>query len=386
MKIKIKKGDYNRVLLTDVLPYEVPILFSNEDFYHIISRDDLPCEFKDLFSYENFKTTVPYTYKIKKGQANFRSLAIIHPAHQLKICHFYKQYEHFIIHLCSRSDISLRYPNKIGTYYYEKDFLKDRVRLKDGGVDLVVDGFDLQSQTASSYFSYKKYPFLYKFYESFEFHRLERKYEYMVKFDISKCFSHIYTHSLAWAVKNKKYAKENTDSTHFEGALDKLFRDFNHGETNGILIGPEVSRIYAEIILQRIDLNIIEKLRKLFNLNFNDDYVIKRYVDDYFIFVSDEINLSKIEMVLSSELEHYKLYLNESKKETTARPFITGLTIAKYELKQVIDDVYSDIVDVESMYEINRLISIKNKEGDLEKIDSVFLLDKRKKKFSRAGE
>ncbi|MCP6417670.1 DNA-binding protein, partial [Klebsiella pneumoniae] len=87
-------------------------------------------------------------------------------------------------------------------------------------------------------------------------------------------------------------------------------------------------------------------------------------------------------MVLSSELEHYKLYLNESKKETTARPFITGLTIAKYELKQVIDDVYSDIVDVESMYEINRLISIKNKEGDLEKIDSVFLLDKRKKKFS----
>jgi len=386
VKIKIKKGDYNRVLLTDVLPYEVPILFSNEEFYHIISRDDLPCEFKELFSFENFKTTVPYTYKIKKGQASFRSLAIIHPAHQLKICHFYKQYEHFIIHLCSISDISLRYPNKIGTYYYEKDFLKDRVRLKDGGGDLVVDGFDLQSQTASSYFSYKKYPFLYKFYESFEFHRLERKYEYMVKFDISKCFSHIYTHSLAWAVKNKKYAKENTDSTHFEGALDKLFRDFNHGETNGILIGPEVSRIYAEIILQRIDLNIIEKLSKLFNLNFNDDYVIKRYVDDYFIFVSDEMHLSKIEMVLSSELEHYKLYLNESKKETTARPFITGLTIAKYELKQVIDDVYSDIVDVESMYEINGLISRKNMGDDLGKIDGVFLLDKRKKKFSRAGE
>ncbi|MDJ0042737.1 antiviral reverse transcriptase Drt3b [Pantoea allii] len=386
MKVKIKKGDYNRVLLTDVLPYEVPILFSNEDFYHIISRDDLPCEFKELFSFENFKTTIPYTYKIKKGQTSFRSLAIIHPAHQLKICHFYKQYEHLILHLCSISDISLRYPNKIGTYYYEKDFLKDRVRLKDGGVDLVVDGFDLQSQTASSYFSYKKYPFLYKFYESFEFHRLERKYECMVKFDISKCFSHIYTHSLAWAVKNKKYAKENTDSTHFEGALDKLFRDFNHGETNGILIGPEVSRIYAEIILQRIDLNIIEKLSKLFNLNFNDDYVIKRYVDDYFIFVSDEMHLSKIEMVLSSELEHYKLYLNESKKETTARPFITGLTIAKYELKQVIDDVYSDIVDFESMYEINSLISRKNMGDDLGKIDSVFLLDKRKKKFSRAGE
>nr|EIX1777115.1 RNA-directed DNA polymerase [Cronobacter sakazakii] len=370
----------------DVLPYEVPILFSNEDFYHIINMDDLPSEFKDLFSTGTFKSTVPYIYKIKKGQSSFRSLAIIHPAHQLKICQFYKQYEHLIIHLCSRSDISLRYPHKIGAYYYEKDFLKDRVELKHGGVDLVIDGFDLQSQTASSYFSYKKYPFLYKFYESFEFHRLERKYEYMVKFDISKCFSHIYTHSLAWAVKNKKYAKENIDSTHFEGALDKLFRDFNHGETNGILIGPEVSRIYAEIILQRVDLNIIEKLSKLFKLNFNDAYVIKRYVDDYFIFVSDESHISKIEMVLSAELEYYKLYLNESKKETTIRPFITGLTIAKYELKQVIDEVFNDIIDVESMDEVNSLISKNLTEDDLKKIDNLFLLDKKKKRFGRAVE
>lgn len=27
MKIKISKSDYKRVLLTDILPYEVPILF-----------------------------------------------------------------------------------------------------------------------------------------------------------------------------------------------------------------------------------------------------------------------------------------------------------------------------------------------------------------------
>lgn len=89
MKIKIKKGDYNRVLLTDVLPYEVPILFSNEDFYHIISRDDLPCEFKDLFSYENFKTTVPYTYKIKKAKRTS-------VAWQLYIRHINSKYVIFI--------------------------------------------------------------------------------------------------------------------------------------------------------------------------------------------------------------------------------------------------------------------------------------------------
>jgi len=36
----------------------------------------------------------------------------------------------------------------------------------------------------------------------------------------------------------------------------------NYGETNGIIIGPEFSRIFAELILQQIDKSVESDLRK----------------------------------------------------------------------------------------------------------------------------
>jgi len=356
MKIFINKKDYKRVILTDTLPYEVPMLFSNDHFYELINDKNLPKEIKSYWLDGKIKSSIPYQYKIKKGSGAFRTLSIIHPIIQIQLSDFYKQYEHLMIYMCSKSPASLRAPHKVGGHYYEKDFLKNRVSLKEGSVDIIYDGFDLQSQTASSFFSYKKYPFVYKFYESYEFHRLERKYEKLLKLDISKCFSHIYTHSISWAVKSKEYAKGHTGDEHFEGKFDKLFMKSNHNETNGILIGPEVSRIYAEIILQQVDVNVIKKLRSVFGFNYGAEYVIKRYVDDYFIFSSDDNVLQKIELILSDELELYKLYLNESKKEILSRPFITNVTIAKYELKLLIDDLYSKLLDENSLDFLNGVL------------------------------
>lgn len=37
-KVKINKDDKARILLTELLPYEVPILFSNEGFYKLVSN------------------------------------------------------------------------------------------------------------------------------------------------------------------------------------------------------------------------------------------------------------------------------------------------------------------------------------------------------------
>jgi len=37
-KVKIKKDDKYRVLLTEILPYEVPMIFSNEGFYSIVRK------------------------------------------------------------------------------------------------------------------------------------------------------------------------------------------------------------------------------------------------------------------------------------------------------------------------------------------------------------
>ena len=61
--------------------------------------------------------------------------------------------------------------------------------------------------------------------------------------------------------------------------FDMLMQRLNYNETNGIIIGPEISRIFAEIIFQDIDSKVIRSLRSK-GFKFNKDYVIKRYVDD----------------------------------------------------------------------------------------------------------
>jgi hypothetical protein len=54
------------------------------------------------------------------------------------------------------------------------------------------------------------------------------------------------------------------------------------------LIGPEFSRIFAEIILQKIDITIEKKLKEN-NYFLKVDYEMYRYVDDYFLFCDDSV-------------------------------------------------------------------------------------------------
>lgn len=112
----------------------------------------------------------------------------------------------------------------------------------------------------------------------------------MLQVDISKCFPSIYTHSIGWAVKNKRLAKAKPRVYgDFDGNFDNLMQIMNYRETNGIIIGPEVSRIFSEIILQKIDLNLIDKMNGL-DLKVSKDFDFRRYVDDYFIFYrSDKV-------------------------------------------------------------------------------------------------
>ena len=56
----------------------------------------------------------------------------------------------------------------------------------------------------------------------------------------------------------------------------------NYNETNGIIVGPEISRIFAEIILQRIDVNVVNRLKQSpYLLTLGRDYEVRRYIDDH---------------------------------------------------------------------------------------------------------
>ena len=110
----------------------------------------------------------------------------------------------------------------------------------------------------------------------------------------------------------------------------------NYNETNGIIIGPEFSRIFAELILQRIDKNVEKELYKK-GYKYKEDYDIYRYVDDFFVFYNDDKIKSEILNLYKIKLQEYNLFFNDSKTKILPKPIITNITIAKEEIRKLIE-------------------------------------------------
>ena len=329
-KKRVNRGDSLRALLTETTPYELPLTINNSGFYRQLKRADVVADLNNLLDVKPAKRTVALHYKITKDERSLRTLSCPHPTAQINICELYNSYDALMLFLCNKSRFSLRYPSKTASYFYDKsgEIQSGRYRERTPLAEVDDQISAAEQGHASSYFAYKKYNLLYKFYESYEYQGLEKKYSHLLRFDISKCFDSIYTHTIAWAVKNKSYAKSNNGFS-FENQFDKVISNSNHGETNGIIIGPEVCRIFAEIILQRIDREVAYKLKGVAG---EGSYSIRRYVDDYFVFSSHPDISRTIFSIFKSELERHKLHVNDSKTEEFNAPFITPISVAKSEI------------------------------------------------------
>jgi hypothetical protein len=206
--------------------------------------------------------------------------------------------------------------------------MKKNKNLKKLGIPHIAprDG-ELDLNFSPSYFSLRKYNLLDKFYSSNELLRLESRFPLLLTLDVTKCFFNIYAHSVSWSVKGKEFSKIHAQQYSFEQQFDTLMQRANFNETNGIVVGPEISRVFAEIIFQRIDLNISAELSA--NLKEETDYAIRRYVDDFFVFAKTEADLEAIETTIHAKLEDYKLFANSGKRKLLRRPFVTNITSAK---------------------------------------------------------
>lgn len=373
IKLRYKK---ERVLLSDVLPYELPIIMSNRMLYRFCVKNKIrydQCN-KDLFwdkkidepSFEVVKllfgaafdksrplpairngyakltdySTIPFIFHTRHKQTEFRALSIVHPALQIGVLDFYNQFKSLIIHYCNRSSFSMRYPHKVASYFYYKDKLHHVLlgKKKDN-----IELFFNEYENLKTYFSYKKYTQIYRFFDDYRFQRAEKRFSYLFRFDIQKCFDSIYTHTIAWATQGGKeiYKKDfqGKDTNSFGGKFDVLMQRLNYNETNGIVIGPEFSRIFAEIILQHIDRNVeIALLSDDRNVIYNGkDYQLYRYVDDYFLFYNEESVKNRIFELFHRNLEEYKLRISSEKCVNYNRPFLTDISKAKIRIDQLIN-------------------------------------------------
>ena len=245
-------------------------------------------------------------------------MSIIHPYNQWQVVEFYDQYKYSILYLCNQSKYSLRKPHKIAQYFYYRDRLHSKL---SGHESDKVELFFNEYENLKTFFSYEKYSNIYKFYEDYRYQRAEKKFKHLVKFDLQSCFDSIYTHTISWATAGGPDKVKVLPAYHGSwvgDAFDNLMQSVNARETNGIVIGPEFSRIFAEIILQYIDHRVEQELLEQ-SLCQKSNYECYRYVDDYFLFYNDENDRKTFMESLIKWLKEFKLQISPSKTEEFER-------------------------------------------------------------------
>lgn len=395
-KIKLRyKAE--RVLFSDVLPYELPVIFSNRYFYRFLIEngiriqngkvwvnDDIPEGAKLIllliFGFEDLNalktkdadkllSTIPFTFHILHKPTKARALSVIHPVNQIEMAAFYEKYKSLMLYYCNRDSFSIRHPKKVACYFYYRDKLHHQLLgRKADNIELFFNEYE----SLKTYFSYKRYTYIHKFYEDFLFQRAEKKFPNLLRFDIQSCFDSIYTHSIAWATSGGKDVYKKTfdgeDGT-FGNMFDKVMQRMNYNETNGIVIGPEFSRIFAEIILQHIDCSVKRKLEEEGFVE-NEDYLCFRYVDDYFFFYEKDKLKERAMRLFDAEMKEYKLSISESKTKHFERPFVTEISIAKQGIDKLIKEYLSfheGKNSEEDMDEDDKPVAVDGEDTDLTK-------------------
>ncbi|PSL13433.1 reverse transcriptase (RNA-dependent DNA polymerase) [Marinobacterium halophilum] len=342
-KAKIKLNDYSRILLSETSPYDVPIIFTNNWFYQKIkNKREKNQAIQDIINYafdrkDLDEFSMPMRYKIRKDDISYRHMGLIHPAQQLNMLEFYKTYADQILLYCSKSSFSIRRPAKVASSYFKPNKLQESKSLKSSSAERISDESNFRHST--SYFAYDRHTKLYQFFEDEEFFKLEGKYTDFWSIDITKCFDSLYSHSISWATKGKFRAKSTKAKDTFGAIFDRLMQRSNFNETNGIIIGNEVSRIFAETILQDVDYKVKLTLSGI-GLQESIDYDVRRYVDDYFIFASSPETCQSVLEAIEDNLRGYKLFVNKQKTKKTQKPFITGITRSKLATSNSLTDLY----------------------------------------------
>ncbi|MBL7738445.1 MAG: RNA-directed DNA polymerase [Chitinophagaceae bacterium] len=136
--------------------------------------------------------------------------------------------------------------------------------------------------------------------------------------DILRYFPSIYTHSIPWALHTKGIAKtRRRDKTLLGNLIDEYIRYAQNGQTIGMPIGTDTSRIVSEIIGCAIDEQISKALKR-------ENVKCKgyRFVDDCHFFFSSQADAEIALKCFQKILADFSLNINEEKTSISKAPFL----------------------------------------------------------------
>ena len=108
-----------RYILTDVLPAELPLIFSNYKFYEFLNKNSSYIDKAE--KYKNIKKdgTIPVNFKIRKGKSEYRKMSLMHPYMQMVLTKFINDYADIILLYFEQNMVfSVRTPVRVNNTEY----------------------------------------------------------------------------------------------------------------------------------------------------------------------------------------------------------------------------------------------------------------------------
>lgn len=176
--------------------------------------------------------------------------------------------------------------------------------------------------------------------------------KYIVTTDISKFYGSIYTHSIPWALHGKSESKRERTDALWGNKLDRLVRNMQDGQTLGIPIGPDSSRIVSEIIGVALDKIIQESSQTINGI---------RFIDDFFIFADSYSEAETVSNIMNRALREFELTANEVKTSIEQMPAIVeNINLQKIQNFKIRKGVSEQKADIIHLYNLAIEIYKKN--------------------------
>lgn len=268
-----KKDFLSCLIATAYLPEEMPPVLKTQAFSDFCKANYLKLE-PELQRLRKLNTTFE-TYTVPRTVEGRRNLAIVNPLAQLGLS--------LALTLNKKAVGDIIFDNKGSLYSVESD---RENRKAFSGLQ-----FDQREE-------------------------LERKVlavsDYVLKADISRFFYTIYTHSITWAILGKEKTKDllandrQALGRHWSTTIDMCLQACQSRETFGVPVGPDTSRIVAELILAEVE-------KDSGYAQLVDARPATRLLDDFLIGFENESHAVQALGALRNALWKFNLQLNEEK-------------------------------------------------------------------------
>ncbi|MFP5165023.1 RNA-directed DNA polymerase [Staphylococcus equorum] len=307
----IIKRQIEDFVISDLLPIEKPHYFTNNYFYeYILDKVTIDKNFDEKTK------TKPIEY-LTNNKNTFRKLGIINPVSMINTIKFMKRYQHDLIALINDIEsFSIRKPTYNNSLSYI-DTQKQVTYYKNNRKQFLIS-----LESSGIYFNHYIFKRFDKYLTSFKYLKQVEKYRFQTRLDIQDFFGSVYTHSFKWLLSNdfndSLNITKNDKNTVFPN-IDKHLQNINGGKTRGIIIGPEFSRMATELLMVNLDNRVKYKLLRDHDLEFQNDYEISRFIDDYVIYYNDENVFKTIKNILEEVLRDFHFLLKTEKEATYSR-------------------------------------------------------------------